>query len=148
MGIGQWVEVWNDNVSIYQCPETFCNRGVAHRGQGIALICKKSSTSNWLMVLNRGWNNDYNVVGWVDRYWLSGIRYEPPVCFGQGRGVPNLWGVFYQCPATFCNRSSQWYVLHDKAVLCNLRGSALFINHAYNEVGFSVNTQVIGAPDC
>ncbi|MEV4896425.1 hypothetical protein AB0K48_44405 [Nonomuraea sp. NPDC055795] len=149
MGIGQGVRVWTDNVVIYQCPETFCNRGAAHRGQDIALICKETSTSNWLLVLNRGWNNDYNAVGWVDRYWLSGIHYEPPICFGQGNSTRHgINTIVYQCPEKFCNPSSRWPSQHDIAALCNLRGSALLINHNNNEVGFLHRLGIIGVQDC
>jgi hypothetical protein len=115
MGIGQGVRVWTGNVPIYQCPASFCNVGYAQPGQDVALICKLGPSSwgnNWLLVLNRGYNHEYYAVGWMDRYWTTGLTFEPPPCHSAPHdgGISVLVNgvVAYQCPATNCNRSSSW----------------------------------------
>lgn len=115
MGIGQGVRVWTGNVPIYQCPASFCNVGYAQPGQDVALICKLGPSSwgnNWLLVLNRGYNHEYYAVGWMDRYWVTGISSEPPPCHSAPHdgtiGVTVSGVIAYQCPGTNCNQSSSW----------------------------------------
>jgi hypothetical protein len=150
MGIGQGVQVRENNVKLYQCPGTWCNFGWAHTKQDIALICKLGpwNTGNgWVMVFNRGYHNDYNVVGWVDRSYLIGIRYDPPLCYGSGRALSRGYDMIaYQCPAAFCNPSSVWKAADDVAVFCKFTGGwNMLLNQ---EVGLKqVGFQTIGISD-
>jgi hypothetical protein len=107
-----------------------------------------------MLVLNRGYHNDYNVVGWVDRYWLTNIHYEPPYCSNSGWINVGLTGstmVTYQCPGTNCNKSSTWYSQQTLTAFCQIGGWPLMWNQAYGEVGFSnlpLPNNNYGAPPC
>jgi hypothetical protein len=138
-GIGVGIGINIPAVSMFQCPSTICNQGLAYRGNDIADVCYLPidgwGGGYWNLLLDH--NN--NEMGFTAARWLTG-SLTGQQCGNIGIGTTPVPGsvTLYQCPSTICNQG-QAYRGNDVADICWLQGTAwdLYLNHNLNEVGFA-----------
>jgi hypothetical protein len=140
--VGWSMDVTTDNVPLFQCPATWCNKGWVSRGLDTRMLCRLGdyyTGNNWALVLNKTWAH----VGWMDTAYL--YRWPPavPLCFGTGYGVQveprGSAQSVYQCPGTHCN-SGTVYPSDDIAYMCGFFGvydpGDLVLDQNNKNVGF------------
>lgn len=140
-------------LSLFQCPVTKCNQGLAIRGQSVDDFCYLPTTTPWGGIWHLLIDTSNDEIGFASSKFITagpGGHLSSQPCASVGQGVhmtlPAL--SLFQCPATNCNQGLA-YRGDSLALVSTLWSDAhrdpwtgtgewdILLDHSNNEVGMA-----------